>query len=152
MGKLGGRELNLSSDIDLIFLHPGGNDSDGEKSLSAHEYFTRISRIIVALVGEPTADGFAFRIDTRLRPFGDSGPPVTSFAALESYLVQHGRGWERYAWVKARVVGPAPPQAVADDLYNNLITPFVYRRYLDYGVFESLREMRAPDCRGGATT
>ena len=143
MGKLGGRELNFSSDIDLIFLHPGGSDSDGRKSISAHEYFTRVTRTVVALIGEPTADGFAFRVDTRLRPFGDSGPPVTSFAALESYLVQHGRGWERYAYVKARVVGPQPPAAVIADLYDNMISPFVYRRYLDFGVFESLREMRA---------
>ena len=143
MGKLGGRELNFSSDIDLIFLYPGGKDSDGRKSLSAHEYFTRVSRMVVALIEEPTADGFAFRVDTRLRPFGDSGPPVASFAALESYLVQHGRGWERYAYIKARAVGPRPPAAVAADLYDNMITPFVYRRYLDYGIFESLREMRA---------
>lgn len=143
MGKLGGSELNFSSDIDLIFLHPGGADSDGRKSLSAHEYFERVSRMIVALIEEPTAEGFAFRIDTRLRPFGDSGPPVTSFAALESYLARHGRGWERYAYVKARAVGPPPPPDVAKDLYENLITPFVYRRYLDYGIFESLREMRA---------
>ena len=143
MGKLGGRELNFSSDIDLIFLHPGGATSDGPKSLSPHEFFTRVSQIVVALIGEATADGFAFRVDTRLRPFGDSGPPVTSFAALESYLVQHGRGWERYAYVKARAVGPVPPAEVSNDLYDNLITPFVYRRYLDYGVFESLREMRA---------
>jgi len=143
MGKLGGRELNFSSDIDLIFLHPGGSDSDGPKSLSPHEYFTRVSQTVVALIGAATADGFAFRVDTRLRPFGDSGPPVTSFAALESYLVQHGRGWERYAYVKARAVGPIPPTEVSEDLYDNLITPFVYRRYLDYGVFKSLREMRA---------
>lgn len=143
MGKLGGGELNFSSDIDLIFLHPGGSDSDGRRSLSAHEYFERVSRMIVALIEEPTADGFAFRIDTRLRPFGDSGPPVSSFAALESYLVRHGRGWERYAYVKARAVGPPPSPAVAKELYDNLITPFVYRRYLDYGIFESLREMRA---------
>ncbi len=143
MGKLGGRELNFSSDIDLIFLHPGGNDSDGRKSLSAHEYFTRVSRMVVALLEQPTADGFAFRVDTRLRPFGDSGPPVTSFSALESYLVQHGRSWERYAYIKARAVGPVPPAAVATDLYDNMIKPFVYRRYLDYGVFESLREMHA---------
>lgn len=143
MGKLGGRELNFSSDIDLIFLHPGGSDSDGRKSLSAHEYFTRVSRMVVALIEEPTADGFAFRVDTRLRPFGDSGPPVTSFSALESYLVQHGRGWERYAYIKARAVGPQLPVEVAADLYDNMISPFVYRRYLDYGVFESLREMHA---------
>ena len=142
MGKLGGGELNFSSDIDLIFLHPGGSDSDGRKSVSAHEYFERVSRITIALIEEVTADGFAFRIDTRLRPFGDSGPPVTSFAALESYLLRHGRGWERYAYVKARIVGPPPPEAVAKDLYDNLITPFVYRRYLDFDIFESLREMR----------
>ncbi len=141
MGKLGGCELNFSSDIDLIFLYPGGADSDGPRSLSAQEYFTRVSRLIVALLEENTADGFVFRVDTRLRPFGDSGPPVISFAALESYLVQHGRGWERYAYIKARIVGIAPRPAVAKELYKNLITPFVYRRYLDYGVFESLREM-----------
>jgi glutamate-ammonia-ligase adenylyltransferase len=143
MGKLGGRELNFSSDIDLIFLYPAGEDSDGPQVLSAHEYFTRVSRIIVALLEEPTAEGFAFRVDTRLRPFGDSGAPVSSFAALESYLVRHGRGWERYAYVKARVVGPVPPPGVVQDLYDNLLTPFVYRRYLDYGIFESLREMHA---------
>ena len=143
MGKLGGYELNFSSDIDLIFLYPGGADSDGPRSLSAQEYFTRVSRLVVALLEENTADGFVFRVDTRLRPFGDSGPPVISFAALESYLVQHGRGWERYAYVKARIVGIAPRPDVANELYTNLITPFVYRRYLDYGVFESLREMHA---------
>ena len=142
MGKLGGRELNFSSDIDLIFLYPGGKDSDGARTLSAQEYFTRLSRRIVALLDEVTADGFAFRIDTRLRPFGDSGPPVTSFAALEAYLLRHGRGWERYAYVKARIVGPAPPADVADELCKGLIAPFVYRRYLDYGVFESLRKMQ----------
>jgi len=143
MGKLGGRELNFSSDIDLIFLYPEGEDSDGERSLSAPEYFARVSRNIVALLDEATADGFAFRIDTRLRPFGDSGPPVVSFAALESYLLQHGRDWERYAYVKARIVGPQPPSAVSAELYGDLIRPFVYRRYLDYGIFESLRKMHA---------
>ena len=142
MGKLGGRELNFSSDIDLVFLYPEGVHSDGPKSLSAQEFYTRLSRNIVALLDEVTAEGFAFRIDTRLRPFGDSGPPVASFAALEAYLLQHGRGWERYAYVKARIVGPRPPAAVADELCDNLIAPFVYRRYLDYGVFESLREMQ----------
>jgi glutamate-ammonia-ligase adenylyltransferase len=141
MGKLGGHELNFSSDIDLIFLYPEGTESDGERSLSAAEYFSRVSRNIIALLDEATADGFAFRIDTRLRPFGDSGPPVLSFAALESYLLQHGRGWERYAYVKARIVGPRPPSTVAAELYGDLIQPFVFRRYLDYGVFESLRKM-----------
>jgi glutamate-ammonia-ligase adenylyltransferase len=141
MGKLGGRELNFSSDIDLIFLYPEGGESDGERCLSAQEYFTRVGRQVIALLDEVTEDGFAFRIDTRLRPFGDSGPPVTSFAALESYLQQHGRGWERYAYVKASVVGPRPSEAVERALQEELVRPFVYRRYLDYGVFESLREM-----------
>ena len=100
MGKLGGRELNFSSDIDLIFLYREEGETDGPRLLSAHEYFTRHSQQIVALLDEVTADGFVFRVDTRLRPFGDSGPPVTSFASLESYLLQHGRGWERYAYKK----------------------------------------------------
>lgn len=143
MGKLGGRELNFSSDIDLIFLYPEDGETDGNRRVSAQEYFGRLVRRIVALLDERTADGFVFRIDTRLRPFGDSGPPVVSFAALESYLVQHGRDWERYAYIKARVVGPHPGDAVVEDLHANLIRPFVYRRYIDYGVFQSLREMHA---------
>ena len=143
MGKLGGHELNLSSDIDLIFLYPEDGETDGARCVSAQEYFGRLSRQVIALLDEATVDGFVFRIDTRLRPFGDSGPPVVSFNALESYLLQHGRDWERYAYVKARIVGPHPGEAIAGDLYRNLIRPFVYRRYIDYGVFESLREMHA---------
>ncbi len=143
MGKLGGRELNFSSDIDLIFCYSEGGTTDGTKAIDAQDYFGRLSRQIIALLDERTTDGIVFRIDTRLRPFGDSGPPVVSCAALESYLLQHGRDWERYAYVKARVVGLQPPQAVVDELYNDLINPFVYRRYLDYGVFESLREMQS---------
>ena len=143
MGKLGGRELNFSSDIDVIFAYPRGGESDGQRTLDAQSYFDRLSRDVVALMDERTADGFVFRTDTRLRPFGDSGPPVVSFAALESYLVNHGRGWERYAYVKARIVGPQPPEAVRSELFDELVLPFVYRRYLDYGVFESLREMRS---------
>ncbi len=142
MGKLGGRELNFSSDIDLIFCFAEDGQTDGKRCLSAQEYFTRLSRLIIALIDEVTADGFVFRIDTRLRPFGDSGPPVVSFAALEAYLLQHGRDWERYAYVKARIVGLQPAASIADDLHDNLIRPFVYRRYLDYGVFESVREMQ----------
>ncbi len=143
MGKLGGGELNFSSDIDLVYLFVSDGESDGPRKLSGQQYFTRLSQIIVTLLDEVTADGFVFRIDTRLRPFGDSGPPVISFAALESYLLQHGRDWERYAYIKARVVGPRPAAEVEADLFQNLISPFVYRRYLDYGVFESLREMHA---------
>ncbi len=143
MGKLGGRELNFSSDIDLIFLFSDDGTTDGAKQISAQEYFGRLSRYIIALLDEQTVDGFVFRIDTRLRPFGESGPPVVSFAALEQYLLQHGRDWERYAYVKARIAGAQPVAAVIDDLENNLIRPFVYRRYIDYGVFESLRSMHA---------
>jgi len=141
MGKLGGRELNFSSDVDLVLLFPIDGESTGPKVLSGQQYFTRLSQSIVALLDEVTADGFVFRIDTRLRPFGDSGPPVISFAALESYLLQHGRNWERYAYIKARIVGPRPAADIEADLFQNLISPFVYRRYLDFGVFESLREM-----------
>jgi len=143
MGKLGGRELNFSSDIDLIFCYSASGESDGRKRLHAQEYFDRLSRQIVQLIDESTADGFVFRTDTRLRPFGESGPPVVSFAALESYLLRHGRDWERYAYVKARIVGSRPLVEVSTELFDELIFPFVYRRYLDYGVFESLREMHA---------
>ncbi len=143
MGKLGGRELNFSSDIDIIFLYAGAGDSDGACSLSAHEYFARYSRQVVSLLEEVTTDGFVYRVDTRLRPFGESGPPVVSFPALESYLVQHGRDWERYAYIKARTVVPPVPDAAVASLLDDVIEPFVYRRYLDYGVFESLREMHA---------
>lgn len=146
MGKLGGCELNFSSDVDLIFLYSGDGESDGERRLSAQEYFTRLSRQVVSMLEEVTADGFVYRIDTRLRPFGDSGPPVVSFSALESYLLRHGRSWERYAYVKARVIGregPGSKDPAAAELMADIIEPFVYRRYLDYGVFESLREMKA---------
>lgn len=142
MGKLGGRELNFSSDVDLIFLYPTDGQAEGPRRLTAQEYFTRLSRLIVALLDEVTPDGFVYRVDTRLRPFGDSGPPVVSFGALESYLLRHGRGWERYAYVKARVLDTGNA-AVAGELMRNIIEPFVYRRYLDYGVFESLRDMKA---------
>ena len=104
MGKLGGHELNFSSDVDLIFLYDADGNSDGDRALSGHEYFGRVTRQCVSLLEPITEDGFVYRVDTRLRPFGDSGPPVVSFAALESYLLQHGRSWERYAFVKARVI------------------------------------------------
>lgn len=143
MGKLGGEELNFSSDIDLIFLYSDDGETDGTRALSAHEYFTRVSRQVVGLLDDVTEDGFVYRVDTRLRPFGESGPPVVSFAALENYLLQHGRSWERYAYVKARVLSPGAKASVIRDLTNNVIEPFVYRRYLDYGVFESLRDMKA---------
>ena len=142
MGKLGGRELNFSSDVDLIFAYPEEGATDGAKSISAHEYYTRIARRLVALLQEVTPDGFVYRVDTRLRPFGNSGPPVISFDGLEGYLQQHGRAWERYAYVKARVIHPSC-EASADELMQRIIHPFVYRRYLDFGVFDDLRDMHA---------
>ena len=105
MGKLGGKELNFSSDIDLVFLYTEEGVTTGQRSISAHEYFARLSRRIVALLDEVSADGFVYRVDTRLRPFGDSGPPVVSLASFENYLLQHGRSWERYAYIKCRPVG-----------------------------------------------
>jgi len=143
MGKLGGFELNFSSDIDVIFLYPEEGETSGPKKLSAHEYFVRLTQRIVKLLDDTTEDGFVYRVDTRLRPFGASGPPVVSFASLESYLLQHGRGWERYAYVKARVVGESEISDTANELLHDMIEPFVYRRYLDFGVFESLRDMKA---------
>jgi [glutamine synthetase] adenylyltransferase / [glutamine synthetase]-adenylyl-L-tyrosine phosphorylase len=141
MGKLGGRELNFSSDIDIIFAYPEDGESDGPRSLPAQAWYDRLSRSIVSLLDDVTADGFVYRTDTRLRPFGESGPPVVRFAALESYLLQHGRAWERYAYVKARSVGPPVPDSVHASLFHELIRPFVYRGYLDFGVFEVLRDL-----------
>lgn len=141
MGKLGGGELNFSSDIDVIFAYSSDGESDGQKPLPAQKYFDRMSRAVISLMHDVTADGFVFRMDTRLRPFGESGPPVVSFSALESYLLNHGRDWERYAYVKASIVGPRTPDTVSAELLGELIRPFVYRGYLDFGVFESLRDM-----------
>jgi glutamate-ammonia-ligase adenylyltransferase len=143
MGKLGGRELNFSSDIDIIFLYPADCETSGPRQISAHEYFGKIAREAVTLLEQTTEDGFVYRVDTRLRPFGNSGPPVVSFAALESYLVDHGRGWERYAYVKARPVTATAASEHARRLMSDIVGPFVFRRYLDYGIFESLRDMQA---------
>ena len=131
MGKLGGRELNFSSDIDLILLCPRSGSED---------HFSRVGRDLIRLLDARTADGFAFRVDMRLRPFGDSGALVVSLASLEAYLMEHGRDWERYAWIKARAIVGGDVYASA---YEESVRPFVYRRYLDFGVFESLRAMKA---------
>ncbi|HEU4626089.1 MAG TPA: bifunctional [glutamate--ammonia ligase]-adenylyl-L-tyrosine phosphorylase/[glutamate--ammonia-ligase] adenylyltransferase [Steroidobacteraceae bacterium] len=140
MGKLGGSELNFSSDIDLVLLFPEHGETDGARSISNEEFFTRLAQEAVRLLKTPTPDGFVFRVDLRLRPFGDSGAVVSSFASFEDYLQRHGRDWERYAYVKARAITASDAYA---EVYANVIRPFVYRRYIDYGVFESLREMKA---------
>ncbi len=141
MGKLGGGELNVSSDIDLIFVYPEDGVTNGTKSISNHEYFTRLGRRLINLINETTADGYVFRVDMRLRPYGDSGPIVMSFAALEEYLISQGREWERYAWIKARVVTPADtPYAIQ---LTQLVQPFIFRKYLDFGAIESMRSLHA---------
>jgi glutamate-ammonia-ligase adenylyltransferase len=140
MGKLGGFELNFSSDIDLIFLFSEGGETSGPRIVDNEEYFNRLGREIIHLLDVRNADGFVFRVDMRLRPFGESGPLVVSLASLEDYLQQHGRDWERYAWIKARAIVGADAYSAA---YDEFVRPFVYRRYLDFGVFESLRDMKA---------
>jgi [glutamine synthetase] adenylyltransferase / [glutamine synthetase]-adenylyl-L-tyrosine phosphorylase len=140
MGKLGGSELNFSSDIDLIFLHSASEETRGEVPIAAEDFYTRQARVFIRLLDAVTEDGFVYRVDMRLRPFGDSGPLVTSFAFLESYLQTHGREWERYAYVKARALTGVEAFA---PLQESVLRPFVYRRYLDFGVFDSLREMKA---------
>ncbi len=140
MGKLGGRELNFSSDVDLVLLFPEQGETDGARSISNEEFFTRLGQGMIRLLESPTHEGMVLRVDLRLRPFGDSGPLVTSFAALEDYLPLHGRDWERYAYVKAR---PVVGVGCFAEIQASSLRPFVYRRYLDYGVFESLREMKA---------
>lgn len=139
MGKQGGGELNFSSDIDLVFLFPEFGDTDGPRPVANEEYFTRLGQTVIRYLDATTAEGFVFRIDMRLRPFGDSGPLVANFSSFEDYLLRHGRAWERYAYVKARALTGRELYA---EVYANAVRPFVYRRYVDFGVFESLREMK----------
>ena len=136
MGKLGGGELNVSSDIDLILLYPEEGDTDGARKLSNHEFFTRAARRITALISEMTEDGYVFRVDLRLRPYGESGPVVASFDMLENYLVAQGREWERYAWIKGRAL---TGERAAE--LEELVRPFVFRRHLDYSAFNSMRDL-----------
>jgi len=137
MGKLGGGELNVSSDIDLIFVYPGDGQTRGATPTSHHEFFTRQARMIINILDEVNADGYVFRVDTRLRPFGKSGSLVSSFDALEKYYVTHGRDWERYALIKA-----LPLCGNYHDHLWEILTPFVYRKYLDYSSIESLRDLK----------
>jgi [glutamine synthetase] adenylyltransferase / [glutamine synthetase]-adenylyl-L-tyrosine phosphorylase len=155
MGKLGGAELNVSSDIDLVFVYdedgetrPVGKHAGARRPLSNQEFFERLGRRVIAALSETTGDGFVFRVDMRLRPNGDSGPLVVSGAMLEEYLVALGREWERFAWLKGRVVSMpvfaseaqfAAQQAALEEI----VRPFVFRKYLDYGAIASLRELHA---------
>jgi glutamate-ammonia-ligase adenylyltransferase len=141
MGKQGGGELNVSSDIDLIFVYPEDGETAagaGQKELSNHEFFVRLGRKLIAAISEITEDGFTFRVDMALRPNGKSGPLAASFAMVEEYLMVQGREWERYAWVKARAVtGEAADIAALDAI----VRPFCFRRYLDFGVIDAIRNM-----------
>jgi [glutamine synthetase] adenylyltransferase / [glutamine synthetase]-adenylyl-L-tyrosine phosphorylase len=138
MGKLGGGELNVSSDVDLILLYPEEGETDGPRRVSNHEFFSRAARRLSAITSELTEDGYVFRVDLRLRPYGESGPLVSSFDMLENYLITQGREWERYAWIKGRVITGDR----AGELME-LVRPFVFRRHLDYSAFASMRELHA---------
>ncbi|MDV5353794.1 bifunctional [glutamate--ammonia ligase]-adenylyl-L-tyrosine phosphorylase/[glutamate--ammonia-ligase] adenylyltransferase [Enterobacter asburiae] len=141
MGKLGGGELNFSSDIDLIFAWPeNGVTQGGRRELDNAQFFTRLGQRLIKVLDQPTQDGFVYRVDMRLRPFGESGPLVLSFAALEDYYQEQGRDWERYAMVKARIMGD-DEGAHASEL-RAMLRPFVFRRYIDFSVIQSLRNMK----------
>ena len=140
MGKLGGGELNFSSDIDLIAVYAEGGETDGGRPLDNQQFFIRLVQKLTPLLSEQTADGFVYRVDWRLRPFGSSGPLAVSFAAMEDYYAAHGRAWERYALVKAR---PVAGDMTAGARLLESLRPFIYRRYLDYTAVESLRALKA---------
>ena len=136
MGKLGGNELNVSSDIDLVFVYPEEGEIPGARPLSNHEYFARFARRLIAMLNEMTADGYVFRVDVRLRPLGTDGPLACSFDMLENYFVTQGRAWERYAWIKARVICGDRAHELSE-----MVRPFVFRRHLDFSAFDSLRDL-----------
>ena len=140
MGKMGGGELNFSSDIDLIFSFAEDGETSGPRKTSYYEFYLAVIRKLVKVLDEVTADGFVYRVDTRLRPFGQSGPMAMSFSGLEQYYQLHGRDWERYAMIKARLITGRE----ADRKYlQSMLTPFVYRRYLDFSMIEEIREMKS---------
>lgn len=144
MGKLGGYELNVSSDIDLIFIYPEDGEtrttSPEQRPLSNHEFFTRLGKKLIGAISEITEDGFTFRVDMALRPNGASGPLAASLNMVEEYLIVQGREWERYAWVKARAM---TGRAADIETLEKIVKPFVYRRYLDFGAIEAMRNMHA---------
>src|SRR2546423_13403480 len=134
MGKRGGGEFIAASNVAIVFVYPKYGTTAGPKSIANQEFFARLGRRVIAALADVTADGFVFRVDMRLRPYGDSGPLSSSFAALEEYLVAQGRTWERYAWLKARsLTGDRGAELDA------LIAPFVFRKYLDYDAYAGLR-------------
>ncbi len=135
MGKLGGGELNVSSDVDLIFAYANEGETDSEKPISNQEFFTRLAKKLIATIDEITEDGFVFRVDMRLRPFGSEGALVSNLDALEDYYQNNGREWERYAWIKGHEV-------TGGNQVSRLLKPFVFRKYLDFGAFASMRDLK----------
>ncbi|MBM3350870.1 MAG: bifunctional [glutamate--ammonia ligase]-adenylyl-L-tyrosine phosphorylase/[glutamate--ammonia-ligase] adenylyltransferase [Betaproteobacteria bacterium] len=135
MGKLGGGELNVSSDIDLIFAYETEGETQGGRSISHQDFFTRVAKKLIAAIDEMTEDGFVFRVDMRLRPFGSEGALVSNLDALEEYYQNNGREWERYAWIKGNEV-------TGGDAVSKLLKPFVFRKYLDFGAFASMRDLK----------
>ncbi len=138
MGKLGGRELNVSSDIDLIFVYPEDGDTGGAKVISNFEFFERLGKRIIQALAEITEHGQVFRVDMRLRPHGDSGPLACSFDMLENYFITQGREWERYAWIKARVM-----RGKRFDELEKIARPFIFRKYLDFGAINAMRDLHS---------
>ncbi|MDR2678459.1 MAG: bifunctional [glutamate--ammonia ligase]-adenylyl-L-tyrosine phosphorylase/[glutamate--ammonia-ligase] adenylyltransferase, partial [Zoogloeaceae bacterium] len=147
MGKLGGRELNVSSDVDYIFVYPEDGETAGPRRIDNYDFFTRLGKRLIAALGEITADGQVFRVDMRLRPNGDSGPLAVSLTGLENYFIAQGREWERYAWIKARVLnmGENADAATQESIMamRNMARPFVFRKYLDFGAINAMRDLHA---------
>ena len=148
MGKLGGRELNVSSDVDYIFVYPEDGETagapDSGRRIEIFDFFTRLGKKLIAAIGEITGDGQVFRVDMRLRPNGDSGPLVCSLVSLENYFVAQGREWERYAWIRARVMNEGDNlQPEWDAALQHIVRPFVYRKYLDFGAINAMRDLHA---------
>ena len=140
LGKLGGGELNFSSDIDLVYAYPQAGESDGARPLAAEDYFARLGQRLAKLLDEPTVDGFSHRVDLRLRPFGNAGRIALSFAGMDQYFQREGRDWERYAWLKARAVAG---DIAEGEQWLQTLRPFVFRRYLDFTALDGLRDMKA---------
>ena len=140
LGKLGGRELNLSSDVDLIFAYAEPGETLGPSKISNQEFFIKLGQVLIAILEEPTADGIVYRTDMRLRPNGDSGPLVLSYDAMDHYYLTHGRDWERYALIKAR---PVAGDCLGGTQLLKTLRPFIYRKYLDFGAIDAIRSMKA---------
>ena len=139
LGKLGGRELNFSSDVDIVFSYTDDVAHTQEQAGEVVEFYIKVVQLLIKVLSEQTQDGFVFRVDTRLRPFGESGTLLPNFSSIDQYFQTHGRDWERYAWMKARVIAG---DIKSGEQFLREVTPFIYRRYLDYGAMQSLREMK----------